>query len=61
MCRLAASAPLFRQAAVLDLFDQDMPPHAIVDAIERHIDSHPGMTDLLIYYCGHGNFLRDRT
>ena len=57
----AAPGPVFRDTAVLDLFDQDVTPQAVADAIEAHIDVHPGMTDVLLYYCGHGSFLRDRT
>ena len=51
----------FRKVAVLDLFDSDLSPPDVVGAIEHHIGSYPDMADLLIYYCGHGNFLRDRT
>ena len=57
----ASPGPLFREAAVLDLFDQDRAPLGIADAIEAHIDEHPDMADLLLYYCGHGDFLPDRT
>ena len=57
----ASAGPLFRRVAVLDLFDQDLSPNAIIDAIERHIAAHPDMADLLVYYCGHGDFLRDQT
>ena len=57
----AAPGPLFRDTAVLDLFDGDHAPGDVADAIEAHIDAHPGMADVLLYYCGHGSFLRDRT
>jgi len=51
----------FAKAEVLDLFDRDMQPFEVLDAIEGHIDAHPDMRDLLIYYCGHGSFQRDGT
>lgn len=57
----AAPGPVFGRTAVLDLFDSQAHPGEIVEAIERHIDAHPDMTDVLIYYCGHGSFTRDRT
>lgn len=57
----AAPGPVFARTAVLDLFDSQAHPGEIVEAIERHIDAHPDMTDVLIYYCGHGSFTRDRT
>lgn len=51
---------VFRDVQVLDLFDQDLRPDAIVDAIEEHVTRHPGMRDVVLYYCGHGDFLPDR-
>ena len=51
----------FTTTEVLDLFDKDMQPLEVLDAIEQHIDTHPDMHDLLIYYCGHGSFQKDRT
>jgi TPR repeat protein len=51
----------FARTEILDLFDSKMPPLDMLDAIERHIDAHPGMHDLLIYYCGHGSFNQDNT
>jgi hypothetical protein len=52
---------VFERTAVLDLFDEAKTPAEVVDAIDRHIDAYPDMRDLLVYYCGHGSFLRDRT
>jgi hypothetical protein len=51
----------FARTAVLDLFDTEMQPLDVLDAIERHLDAHPDMRDLLIYYCGHGSFHQDST
>jgi hypothetical protein len=51
----------FAKTEVLDLFDKDMPPVDVLDAIEQHIDAHPDMHDLLVYYCGHGSFQKDKT
>jgi hypothetical protein len=51
----------FNGSAVLDLFDSEKQPVEVLDAIERHIDAHSDMRDLLIYYCGHGSFHRDDT
>jgi uncharacterized RDD family membrane protein YckC len=51
----------FAGTAVLDLFDSEKSPVDVLDAIERHIDAHPDMRDLLIYYCGHGSFHDDDT
>ena len=51
----------FAKTEVLDLFDKDMQPVGVLDAIEKHIDAHPDMHDLLVYYCGHGSFQKDKT
>ena len=51
---------VFREAHVLDLFDQDLRPDDIVDRIEDHVTRHPDMRDVVLYYCGHGDFLPDR-
>jgi uncharacterized RDD family membrane protein YckC len=51
----------FARTAILNLFDSDKSPVEVLDAIERHIDAHSDMRDLLIYYCGHGSFHEDNT
>ncbi len=55
------ATPVFKRTAVLDLFDDAKAPADIIKAIARHIGAISDMRDLLIYYCGHGGFLRDRT
>lgn len=50
----------FTGAAVLDLFDSEKQPVEVLDAIERHVDAHPDMRDLVIYYCGHAAVDRPR-
>jgi hypothetical protein len=57
----ARPGPVFARTALLDLFDAALRPDEIVEAIDRHIGAHPDLTDLVLYYCGHGSFLRDRT
>ena len=52
---------VFRDVQVLDLFDKDLGSAAIVDAIDEFLSHEPDLNDLLIYYCGHGSFLKDRT
>ena len=53
--------PVFKNPVVLNLFDQPKTPAEIIEAIDQHMAAHADMRDLLIYYCGHGSFLRDRT
>lgn len=52
---------VFRDVAVLDLFDKDLGTAAIVDSIDEFLSHETDLNDLLIYYCGHGSFLKDRT
>ena len=51
---------MFKRTAVLDLFDEPKGPADIIDAIDMHMNAYPDMRDLLIYYCGHGGFMRNR-
>jgi len=56
---LASGHTIFRDIAVLDLFDKSVRTEDIVDAIEAHVATHPDMRDVLLYYCGHGAFMAD--
>jgi hypothetical protein len=51
---------VFRDTAVLDLFDTEARIDDIVDRIEQHVAADPEMRDVVLYYCGHGDFLPDR-
>ena len=51
---------VFKRTAVLDLFDEPKGPADIIDAIDLHMNAYPDMRDLLIYYCGHCGFMRNR-
>ncbi|MDB5561755.1 MAG: uncharacterized protein JWN11_1173 [Hyphomicrobiales bacterium] len=44
---------------VLDLFDSDEDPPHIIRRIRDFLKAAPSLSDVLIYYCGHGDFLRD--
>jgi hypothetical protein len=57
---LTPAHTVFRESRVLDLFDQDLRADEIVDRIESHVAGDPGMNDVVLYYCGHGDFLPDR-
>ena len=57
---LSPAHTVFRKVEVLDLFDQDLRPDDIVDRIEDHVEAHPDMRDVVLYYCGHGDLLPDR-
>ena len=57
---LSSKHTIFPNVEVLDLFDQDLNPVAIIDRIEDHVRRHPDMHDVMLYYCGHGSFLKDR-
>ncbi len=48
----------FRSTVILDLFDQDMPPHELTQSIMDFIDKNSlTMKDIIFYYCGHGAYL----
>jgi hypothetical protein len=47
-------AALQGKPAVCDLFDKALGPGEIVASIEDFVRDHRSITDLLIYYCGHG-------
>src|SRR5947207_1834866 len=47
--------------SVLDLFDCPGDPAAIFSGVRDFVRKEPDLTDVLVYYCGHGCFLRDRT
>lgn len=46
---------------VLDLFDSDLSPREIILRIRDFLKAEANITDLVLYYCGHGSFLSDRT
>src|SRR5579885_1717566 len=52
---------IFGRPAILDLFDAGDGPIALIRQIKAFLKSEPGLTDVLFYYCGHGDFLPDRT
>jgi Caspase domain len=54
-------ASLFGKPAVLNLFDADEDPASVVRRVKAFLKGEPALSDVLLYYCGHGNFLRDRT
>jgi len=56
-----ANRTIFRDVLVLDLFDSEKDMTAIVEGMVSHAEAHPNMRDILIYYCGHGDFVRDGT
>ena len=43
---------------VLDLFDKDFTVAGLVDQIDKFLRLNPLITDLIIYYCGHGGFTK---
>jgi hypothetical protein len=48
----------FKNTVVLDLFDAEMAPHELTQAIMDFIDKHSlTMKDIMFYYCGHGDYL----
>ncbi len=57
---LSPAHTVFRNVEVLDLFDQALRPDDIVDRIEDHVEAHPRIRDVVLYYCGHGDLLPDR-
>lgn len=52
---------LANRVEVLDLFDKEITAAEIVDRVYTFLDQDRGLTDLVIYYCGHGAFLPDRS
>src|SRR5215813_11175290 len=55
------NASLFgERIAILDLFDSTDNPLRIFTRVREFVDAEPDLTDVLVYYCGHGCFLRDR-
>jgi hypothetical protein len=48
-----------RPVAVLDLFDSDEDAVQLIRRMKQFLDTQPKDADVLIYYCGHGSFLRD--
>lgn len=57
---LSETNTVFKNVHVLDLFDAEVRPDEIVDKIEEHITRFSDVKDVIIYYCGHGDFLTDR-
>ncbi len=55
----APDTSLLGEAAILDLFDSPDEPAAIIRRIRKFLEQHGGLTDIVIYYCGHGDFLAD--
>jgi hypothetical protein len=47
--------------SVLDLFDSDLAPQEIIRRIRDFLKAEANITDVVLYYCGHGSFLSDRT
>jgi hypothetical protein len=52
---------LFRSTKLLDLFDAALSPAEIIEKVEGFLDGNPDIHDLMMYYCGHGGFLSDRS
>jgi hypothetical protein len=57
---LSPAHTVFHKVEVLDLFDQDLRPDEIVDRIEALVERSTDMHDVVLYYCGHGDFLAGR-
>ena len=55
----APDTSLLGEAAILDLFDSPDEPAAIIRRIRKFLEQHRGLTDIVIYYCGHGDFLAE--
>jgi WD40 repeat protein len=52
---------LAKRVEHLDLFDQDRLPPGVIEDIQHFLDRHRDLTDLIVYYCGHGGFLPDQS
>jgi Caspase domain len=55
------NATVFGRPAILDLFDVDDDFASILRRIQAFLNSELTLTDVVFYYCGHGDFLRNRT
>lgn len=55
------SATVFGKPAILDLFDVDDDFTSVLRRIKAFLKSELTLTDVVFYYCGHGDFLRNRT
>lgn len=44
--------------SVLDLFDSELAVSGLMDKVEHFLRLHRSITDLVIYYCGHGGFTK---
>ena len=53
----APDTSLLGEPAILDLFDSPDEPAAIIRKIRKFLEKHRTLTDVVIYYCGHGDFL----
>ena len=51
-------AMLDQKPVFLDLFDEDHEPSQVIREIQGFVKT-PGLTDIVIYYCGHGGYLSD--
>lgn len=51
----------FNSVRCLDLFDVDITPMNLSQQVEAFLDSNIDCRDILMYYCGHGEFLNDMT
>jgi hypothetical protein len=54
-------ATVFGKPAILDLFDVDDDSASVLRRIKAFLKSELTLTDVILYYCGHGDFLRNRT
>jgi hypothetical protein len=56
------SASIFgNRIAVLDLFDQPQNPIEVIREVKGFLSTNNSLSDVLLYYCGHGFFLEDNT
>src|SRR5580698_5592834 len=53
-----ASSGSLTEDRTLDLFDRELSVGSLVDEIERFLRLNGKITDLIIYYCGHGGFTK---
>ena len=54
---LTAEYLIASEVKSLDLFDQELNQEQITDRVADFLKAPPKLTDLIIYYCGHGGFL----